>query len=123
MTGFPSEIPGTKVFDYREAQKGYELNMFFMSLNKAANREAFKADAEAYMKGFPLTGEQREAILRRDYNALLDMGGNVYFITKMIAIDGVTFQTAAASMSGVTEDEFKTMMLNGGRAYDPARGA
>ncbi len=97
--------------------------MFFMSLNKAENRERFKADANAYMSGFPLTQEHRNAIVSRDYNALLAMGGNIYFISKMIPIDGVTFQTIAAAMSGVTEDDFRSMMLSGGRAYDPERGA
>lgn len=122
-TGFPARIPGTSVFDYHAAQRGYELNMFFMSLNKAENRELFKADADAYMDRFPLTQEHRAAILNRDYNALLAMGGNIYFISKMIPIDGVTFQTIAAAMSGVSEDDFKSMMLSGGRPYDPARGA
>lgn len=121
--GFPSTIPGTKVFDYRQAQKGYELNMFFMSLNKAENRERFKLDPGKYMDDFPLTDAQRAAIQARDYNALLEMGGNIYFITKMIPIDGVTFQHVGAAMSGLTEQQFKDMLLSGGRKYDPARGA
>jgi protocatechuate 4,5-dioxygenase alpha subunit len=122
-SGFPSTIPGTKVFDYRQAQKGYELNMFFMSLNKAENRETFKLDPDKYMNAFPLTDEQRAAIHARDYNALLEMGGNIYFITKMIPIDGVSFQHVGAAMSGLTEQQFKDMLLSGGRKYDPARGA
>ncbi|MBX9757167.1 MAG: protocatechuate 3,4-dioxygenase, partial [Beijerinckiaceae bacterium] len=87
------------------------------------NRARFKSDPQAYMAAFPLTDEQKAAIARRDYNALLDMGGNIYFITKMIPIDGVTFQHVSAAMSGVTENEFKQMMLTGGRPYDPDRGA
>lgn len=117
-TGFPSAIPGTKVFDYHEAQRGYDLNMFFMSFNNAANRERFKMDPPTYMNDYPLTDEQKAAIARRDYNALMNMGGNIYFITKLIPIDGVTFQHVSAAMSGVTEAQFKQMMLGGGRPHD-----
>jgi protocatechuate 4,5-dioxygenase alpha chain len=116
-----SNIPGTTVFDAEQSRKGYHLNMFCMSLMKAANRERFKADERAYLSEWPMTEEQKQAVLDRDYNRMLALGGNVYFLAKIFATDGKSFQYAAALMTGMSQEDYASMMLNGGRAYVPSK--
>jgi len=113
------DIPGTVVFDATQSRLGYHLNMFCMSLMKADNRAAFKADERAYLERFPMTAEQREAVLARDYNRMISLGGNIYFLAKIGATDGFSFQNLASKMTGVSEDTYRGMMLAGGR---PAQG-
>ena len=116
-----SDIPGTTIFDPVQSRKGYHLNMFCMSLMTAENREAFKADEDAYLRRFPMTDDQRQAVLDRDLNRMIQLGGNIYFLAKIGATDGVSFQKMAATMTGVSEDEYKQMMVNGGRSADGNR--
>ena len=115
------DIPGTFVFDAERSREGYHLNMFCMSLMKDENRKAFKADEAEYLKQFPLTPEQSEAILKRDYNRMLELGGNIYFTAKLGATDGHSFQHIAAVMTGSTQDDYAKMMLGGGRSVDGNR--
>ena len=118
-----TDIPGTYVQDGSHYRKGYHFNMMFMSLNDAANREAFKADEEAYMARYPLTEAQRQTVRDRDWLQMLREGGNIYFTFKLAAVDGLTMQDVGAAMSGtgMTTDEFKAMMLAGGRPIDGNR--
>ena len=109
------DIPGTTVFDAEQSRLGYHLNMFCMSLMKAENRAAFKADERAYLQRFPMTDDQRQAVLDRDYNRMIALGGNIYFLAKIGATDGFSFQNLASKMTGVSEDEYKAMMVAGGR--------
>ncbi len=113
------DIPGTVVFDATQSRLGYHLNMFCMSLMKAENRAAFKADERAYLQRFAMTDAQREAVLARDYNRMIELGGNIYFLAKIGATDGFSFQNLASKMTGMPEDEYKAMMVAGGR---PAHG-
>ena len=115
------DIPGTRVFTAKRARKGYWLNQFAMSLMKEENRQAFKADEEAYLDKWKLTDAQRAAVLARDYNAMLDEGGNVYFLSKLFSADGKSFQFAAGSMTGMTQEEYAQMMLDGGRSPQGVR--
>jgi protocatechuate 4,5-dioxygenase alpha chain len=114
-------IPGTVVFDAEQSRKGYQLNMFCMSLMKAPNRERFKANERAYLDEWPMTEEQKQAVLARDYNRLISLGGNIYFLAKIFATDGKSFQYAAALMTGMSQEEYAKMMLNGGRSPDESR--
>ena len=116
-----ADIPGTTVFDAEQSRKGYHLNMFCMSLMKPANRERFKSDERAYLNEWPMSEEQKQAVLDRDYNRMLSLGGNVYFLAKIFATDGKSFQYAAALMTGMSQDDYARMMLEGGRAYVPAK--
>ena len=109
------KIPGTTIFDGEQARKGYALNKMCFSFNDKANREAFKADEAGYLKKFKLTPEQTEAVLKRQWNRMLELGGNIYFTAKLGATDGLSFQQMAAMMTGVTQQEYADMMLNGGR--------
>jgi protocatechuate 4,5-dioxygenase alpha chain len=109
-------IPGTTVFDAEQARKGYHLNMFCMSLMKAANRERFKADERAYLEEWAMTAEQKQAVLARDYNRMIALGGNIYFLAKIFATDGKSFQHAAALMTGMSQEDYARMMLAGGRS-------
>ena len=111
------DIPGTFVFDGRRSRAGYALNMFCMSLMKAANRERFKANERAYLDEWPMSEEQKQGVLARTYNALIALGGNIYFLAKIFATDGKSFQHAAALMTGMSQEDYARMMLNGGRAY------
>ena len=109
------DIPGTTVFDAEQSRIGYHLNMFCMSLMKAENRAAFKAGERAYLERYPMTADQRQAVLDRDYNRMISLGGNIYFLAKIGATDGFSFQNLASKMTGVPEDQYKAMMVAGGR--------
>jgi protocatechuate 4,5-dioxygenase, alpha chain len=115
------DIPGTFVFDADRSRQGYHLNMFCMSLMKAENRQAFKENEEKYLDRFPLTPEQREAVLKRQYNRMLELGGNIYFTAKLGATDGHSFQHMAAVMTGSSQDDYAKMMLAGGRSVEGNR--
>jgi protocatechuate 4,5-dioxygenase, alpha chain len=109
------DIPGTVVFDGRRSQRGYALNKFLMSLNQPANREAFKTDEATYLDRFAVDDEQREAVLRREWLRLIELGGNVYYTYKLAACDGMTFQDLAGEQTGMSAEDFAQMMLDGGR--------
>src|ERR1041385_7919585 len=115
------DIPGTVVFDAEQARRGYHLNMFCMSLMKAENRAAFKANERAYLDQYPMTEEQKQSILKRDWNGMLQLGGNIYFTAKLGATDGLSFQQIAAIMTGSTQPEYAEMMLKGGRSPEGNR--
>lgn len=116
-----SNIPGTTIFDADQARRGYWLNMFAMSLMKAENRERFKANERTYLAEWKMSEEQRQAVLARDYNKMIALGGNIYFLAKIFATDGKSFQYAAALMTGMTQEQYAQMMLNGGRSPDGDR--
>jgi protocatechuate 4,5-dioxygenase alpha chain len=109
------DIPGTYVFDGEHNRRGYALNMFCMSLNEAANRDAFRADPDGYLEQYPLTPEQRRAVADRDWLGLLQLGGNMYYTFKLAIFDGLGMQDVGGMMSGMTTDEFSQMMIDGGR--------
>jgi protocatechuate 4,5-dioxygenase alpha chain len=115
------DIPGTFVFDAERSRQGYGINMFCMSLMKDANRKAFKANEADYLKAFNLTPAQAEAVLKRDYNRMLELGGNIYFTAKLGATDGHSFQHMAALMTGSTQEDYAKMMLGGGRSVEGNR--
>ncbi len=115
------DIPGTYVYDAARGRLGYALNMFCMSLNKIENRKSFKADAAAYLDGFPLTAEQRRTVLERDWLGMLKVGGNIYYTIKIAFCDGLTFQDVAGMMSGVSKETYAQMMLAGGRTPEGNR--
>lgn len=118
MTTGPREyddIEGTYVFDSRQARKGLALNMFCKSLDHASNRDVFAEDEPAYLEGFALTSEQRSAVLERDWLRLIELGGNIYYTFKLAIFDRRSMQYVGGAMSGVSEEEFRQMMLDGGR--------
>jgi protocatechuate 4,5-dioxygenase alpha chain len=115
------DIPGTTVFDAERARRGYHLNMFCMSLMKADNRAAFKANEAEFLRRFPMTPEQREAVLTREWNRMIELGGNIYFLAKLFSTDGKSFQYTAAQMTGLSQEQYAQMMLAGGRPIDGNR--
>jgi protocatechuate 4,5-dioxygenase alpha chain len=115
------DIPGTFVFDAERSRQGFGINMFCMSLMKDENRKAFKANEAEYLKKFKLTPEQTEAVLKRDYNRMLELGGNIYFTAKLGATDGHSFRHLAATMTGATQDDYAKMMIDGGRSVEGNR--
>ena len=115
------DIPGTRVFTPERSRRGYPLNQFCMSLMRPANRERFKADERAYLDDWPMTEAQKRAVMDRDYNAMLDHGGNIYFLAKIFATDGLSFVQAVSTMTGMTVEEYQDMMLAGGRSPEGER--
>jgi protocatechuate 4,5-dioxygenase alpha chain len=115
------DIPGTKVFTAMRSRQAYHLHKFCMSLMDAGNREAFRADERAYLDRFRMNDEQKQAVLDRDFNTLIDLGGNIYFLVKLSNTDGWSTQKAVGSMSGMTADEYAAMMRAGGRSIEGNR--
>jgi protocatechuate 4,5-dioxygenase alpha chain len=116
-----ADVPGTTIFDAQMARMGYHLNQFCMSLMKDENRKRFLANQRAYLDEWPMSEEQKQAVLARDYNRMIAAGGNIYFLSKLFATDGKSFQFAAGSMTGMTQEEYAEMMLKGGRSIEGNR--
>ena len=117
------DVPGTTIFDAEQSRKGYWLNQFCMSLMKAENRARFLADQAAYLAEWPMTEAQKQAVLARDLNRAIAEGGNIYFLAKLGATHGKSFQQMAGSMTGMTEEEYRDMMVSGGRSVEGNRYA
>ncbi len=109
------DIPGTYVFTGERAIQGRHLNRFCMSLMSPGNRARFKADERAYLDEWPMSESQKVAVIGRDFGALLDLGGNIFRVLKIAAVDGRTTQSVAASLAGQSTQEFAEMMRSGGR--------
>jgi protocatechuate 4,5-dioxygenase alpha chain len=115
------DVPGTTIFDAEQSRLGSHLNQFCMSLMKAENRARFKANERVYLDEWPMTEEQKQAVLARDLNRCIKAGGNIYFLAKIGATDGKSFQQMAGSMTGMTEEEYRDMMVKGGRSVEGNR--
>jgi protocatechuate 4,5-dioxygenase, alpha chain len=115
------DIPGTRVFTAARARQGYHLNQFAMSLMTPENREAWKSDERAYLATWPMSDAQKQAVLARDYNRLLDLGGNIYFLAKVFSTDGLSFLQAVSTMTGMSVEDYQAMMIAGGRSPEGVR--
>ena len=115
------DIPGTTIFDAEQARKGYWLCQFCVSLMKPENRDRFRANERAYVDEWPMTEDQKQAVLARDLNRCIQLGGNIYFLARIGATDGKTYQQMAGSMTGMTEEEYREMMIKGGRSIEGNR--
>ena len=115
------DVPGTTIFDAEQSRLGYHLNQFCMSLMKAENRARFLANERGYLDEWPMTEDQKLAVLARDLNRCIALGGNIYFLAKIGATDGRSFQQMAGSMTGMTEEEYRNMMIGGGRSAEGNR--
>ena len=115
------DIPGTFVFDADRSREGYHLNQFCISLRLQVNRDSFNKDEQAYLDSYPMTSEQRNAVLARDWHLLLELGGNIYYTSKLAANDGINFQNLAGRMTGMGVEAYREMMLKGGRSIEGNR--
>lgn len=115
------DIPGTYVFNTQRCKAGYQLNKFCKSLDIEANRDAFRANPGDYLDRFPMTPEQRAAVDNRDWLGMLHLGGNIYYTFKLAVVDGLTMQHVGGLMSHMTVDDFRQMMLSGGRSLEGNR--
>lgn len=115
------DVPGTTIFDAEQSRRGYWLNQFCMSLMKAENRERFKANERAYLDEWAMSEDQKQAVLARDLNRCIALGGNIYFLAKVGATDGKSFQQMAGSMTGLSEEQYREMMIRGGRSVEGNR--
>lgn len=110
------DIPGTTIFTIEKARMGFWLNQFCMSLRTEENRKRFLANERAYVDEWQMTEEQKQAVLDRDFQKMLDNGGNVYFLSKIFASEGLSYVQAVSTMTNETLEEYKQMMLDGGRS-------
>jgi protocatechuate 4,5-dioxygenase alpha chain len=115
------DVPGTTIFDAEQSRKGYWLNQFCMSLMVSENRDRFRADERAYLDKWEMTEDQKQGVLDRDLNRMIELGGNIYFLAKLGATDGKSFQQMASSMTGMSETEYRDMMISGGRSPEGNR--
>lgn len=115
------DIPGTRVYTTARARKGYWVNQFAMSLMKEENRKRWLADEKVYLDEWPMTQEQKDALLARNYDKLLDLGGNIYFLAKVFSTDGQSYLQAVSTMTGMSQEEYRNMMLSGGRSPEGLR--
>ena len=115
------DIPGTFVFDADRSREGYHLNQFCISLRLQVNRDSFNKDEQAYLDSYPMTSEQRNAVLSRNWNLLLELGGNIYYTSKLAANDGSKVQNRAGRMTGMGVEAYRDMMLKGGRSIEGNR--
>jgi protocatechuate 4,5-dioxygenase alpha chain len=115
------DVPGTTLFDAQRARQGYHVNQFCMSLMKAENRDEFRANEDKYLRKWPLSDAQRQAILERNWGRMIELGGNIYYLSKLFSTDGKSFQFVAATMTGLTQEQYAQMMLNGGRPVEGNR--
>lgn len=115
------DIPGTTIFDSSQARKGYHLNQFFYSLMKPENREQFLADEKAFLDKTAMSEEQKQAVLARNYNRIIELGGNVYFFGKLFFTDEQSFEMGASLMTGMAPHEYREMMISGGRSVEGNR--
>ena len=109
------KIFGTTPFDGEQAQKGYALNKMCFSFNAAENRNAFKADEEAYMRQYGLNDAQAAAIRARNVLQLIAAGGNAYYLAKFAGMFGLDMQDIGAQQTGLTKDEFKAKLVAAGQ--------
>jgi protocatechuate 4,5-dioxygenase alpha chain len=116
-----TDIPGTIIFDAEQSRIGYWLNQFCYSLMKPENRERFKADERAYLDEWSMSEAQKQAVIDRDLNRCMALGGNIYFLARIGATDGKSFQQMAGSMTGMSEQEYRDMMIKGGRSPEGNR--
>jgi protocatechuate 4,5-dioxygenase alpha chain len=116
-----ADIPGTRIYTVDRARQGYWVNQFCMSLAKPENRTRWLADQRAYLTDWPMTEDQKDAVLARDYNRLLDLGANIYYLAKIFSTDGLSFVQAISTMTGMSVEEYQAMMLAGGRSPDGVR--
>jgi protocatechuate 4,5-dioxygenase alpha chain len=115
------DIPGTRVFTAARARRGYHLNQFAMSLMQPDNRTRWKADEAAYLNEWPMSDEQKAAVLARDFNRMIDLGGNIYFLSKIFSTDGLSFAEAVSTMTDMSFPEYRAMMIGGGRSPEGQR--
>lgn len=106
------DIPGTTIFDGKQAMKGYNLNKMCYDFNKAANRDAFKEDPEAWMEKYGLTEAQKQAIRDSNVLAMIEQGGNIYYLAKLAGIFKLSVQDVGGLQTGRTTEEFKEYLLS-----------
>jgi protocatechuate 4,5-dioxygenase alpha chain len=108
-------LPGTPIFDGETSRRGLRMNKLFMSLRTAENRERFLADEAAYCQGFGLTPAQQQAVLDRDWQAMIDLGGSIFYVYKLAMMDGRSMQYLGGVFTGMGEEDFLAAMRAGGR--------
>jgi protocatechuate 4,5-dioxygenase, alpha chain len=111
----PVDVPGTPIFDGQSSRRGLRMNKMFMSFRDEASRTRFLADEKAYCQEYGLTPEQQKAVLDRDWSAMIELGGSIFYVFKLAMIDGRSMQYLGGVFTGMGEDDFLAAMRAGGR--------
>lgn len=114
MSSHRDSIPGTTIFGAAQARRGYALNKMCFSFNSAANRLAFLEDEDAYCAHYGLDEQQRRAVRNRDVLAMIEAGGNIYYLAKLAGIFGLSVQDIGAQQTGLSVDAFKARLVAAG---------
>ena len=106
MADIQDVIPVTPLFDRPRALRGYKMNKMANGLGLPANREAFLADEAEYIDRFDLSDEEKTAVMQRDWHEMVRLGGNLFFILKITAVDPTPITLVGAAQAGMDHDEF-----------------
>ena len=107
VTDLPGDrIPDTPLFDRKRTLAGYRINKMAMALSQPANRDAFKANEEAFLDRFGLLPEEKAAVMARNWREMVRLGGNLFFILKISAIDPAVMTEIGAHQAGLPHDQF-----------------
>jgi protocatechuate 4,5-dioxygenase alpha chain len=117
MTATTPQVPGTYVFDAAGSRRGRALNRLCGSLKDPGNRERFRTDEGAYCAAYGLTAEQREAVLTRDWNRMMELGGSIFLVFKLAVFDQRSMQYLGGVFTGMTTEEFTRALASGGRSF------
>jgi len=117
MSRSTPSIPGTYVFDAEESRRGYALNRLCGSLKYADSRERFKADEAAYCDAYRLSPEQRDAVLRREWTRMLELGGSIFYVFKLAMLDDRSVQYLGGVFTGMSTEDFIEVLKAGGRSF------
>ena len=104
-------LPATPLLDRPHTLTGYNINKMAMGLMDPVNRDAFRQDEEAYLDRFGLTVEEKKAVRTRDWQEMVRLGGNLFFILKISAIDPTPITQIGADQAGMEHTAFLTQRL------------
>lgn len=107
----PITIPETPLYDRAGSIRGYRLNKMAMALGSPTNREAFKADESAYLDSYDLSAQEKTAVMDRDWHEMVRLGGNLFFILKISAIDPTPITAIGAAQAGMDHQTFLSERL------------
>lgn len=99
-------IPDTPLLDRKRSIAGYWLNKMAMGLGDPANRAVFLADEGSYIDRFGLSPEQKHAVMTRNWREMVRLGGNLFYILKITAVDPARITEIGAHQAGMEHTAF-----------------
>jgi len=105
------------VLDLKASRRGYAINQLCASLKDEGSRRRFGMDEGAYCDAFGMSPEQKQAILRRDWTTMLNLGASIFYVYKLAIVDGKSMQYLGGVFTGMTTEEFTDVMRLGGQNF------